>query len=239
MGDSQSRASQYTAANPTTAVAPAQAPRTHGRDQPDEPSITFTLCPSAQTVWQYVGPRTPWLASGKWLAHHPRSLGAGHLLGRLRDQLPVSTSSSIAQCWTNSLAKASWSCRVPAWITWAFAPSSVHLASAWFISPTQATGSSSSGCRLISPNQTPPWSSPHLTKPNISTSRQAATHQALAITLDREPPALRSTRNRPRTAVRQVASWTAAYHLQLTVAAVARPIRGSVGALGVLAAERS
>jgi hypothetical protein len=54
--------------------------------------------------------------------------------------------------------------------------------------------------------------------------------QALAITLDREPSALRSTRNRPRTAVRQGASWTAAYRLQLTVAAAARPIRGSVSA---------
>jgi hypothetical protein len=42
-----------------------------------------------------------------------------------------------------------------------------------------------------------------------------------------------------RTAVRQGASWTAAYHLQLTVAAVTRPVRSSVGALGVLAAERS
>jgi hypothetical protein len=39
--------------------------------------------------------------------------------------------------------------------------------------------------------------------------------------------------------VRQGASWTAAYHLQLTVAAVARAVRSSVGALGVLAAERS
>jgi hypothetical protein len=39
--------------------------------------------------------------------------------------------------------------------------------------------------------------------------------------------------------VRQGASWTAAYHLQLTVAAVARPGRSSVRALGVLAAERS
>jgi hypothetical protein len=39
--------------------------------------------------------------------------------------------------------------------------------------------------------------------------------------------------------VRQGASWTAAYHLQLTVAAVARPVRSGVGALGVLAAERS
>jgi hypothetical protein len=37
----------------------------------------------------------------------------------------------------------------------------------------------------------------------------------------------------------QGASWTAAYHLQLTVAAVARPVRGSVGAPGVLAAARS
>jgi hypothetical protein len=63
--------------------------------------------------------------------------------------------------------------------------------------------------------------------------------QALGITLDREPPALRSTRNRPRTAVHRGANWTAAYHLQLTVAAVARPVRGSVVPLGVLAAERS
>jgi hypothetical protein len=39
--------------------------------------------------------------------------------------------------------------------------------------------------------------------------------------------------------VRQGASWTAAYHRQLTVAAVARPVPCSVGALGVLAAERS
>jgi hypothetical protein len=39
--------------------------------------------------------------------------------------------------------------------------------------------------------------------------------------------------------VRQGASWTAAYHRQLRVAAVARPVRGSVGAFGVLAAERS
>ena len=59
------------------------------------------------------------------------------------------------------------------------------------------------------------------------------------ITLDREPFALRSTRNRLRTAVRRGASWTAAYRRQLTVAAVARPVRGGVGALGVLAAARS
>ena len=59
------------------------------------------------------------------------------------------------------------------------------------------------------------------------------------ITDEASPFALRSTRNRPRTAVRQGASWTAAYHLQLTVAAVARPVRSSVRALGVLAAERS
>jgi hypothetical protein len=39
--------------------------------------------------------------------------------------------------------------------------------------------------------------------------------------------------------VRRGASWTAASHRQLTVAAVARPVRGSVGALGVLAAARS
>jgi hypothetical protein len=40
-------------------------------------------------------------------------------------------------------------------------------------------------------------------------------------------------------AVRQGASWTAAYHRQLTVAAVARPVHSSVGAHGVVAAERS
>jgi hypothetical protein len=39
--------------------------------------------------------------------------------------------------------------------------------------------------------------------------------------------------------VRRGASWTAAYRRQLTVAAVARPVRGGVGAPGVLAAERS
>jgi hypothetical protein len=39
--------------------------------------------------------------------------------------------------------------------------------------------------------------------------------------------------------VRRGASWTAAYRRQLTVAAVARPVRDGVGALGVLAAERS
>jgi hypothetical protein len=39
--------------------------------------------------------------------------------------------------------------------------------------------------------------------------------------------------------VRQGASWTAASHLQLTVAAAARPIPSSVGAPGVLAGERS
>ena len=52
----------------------------------------------------------------------------------------------------------------------------------------------------------------------------------LAITLDRQPAALPSTRNRLRTAVRRGASWTAAYHRQLTVAAVARPVRDGVGA---------
>src|SRR5215218_1378023 len=51
--------------------------------------------------------------------------------------------------------------------------------------------------------------------------------------------ALLSTHNRLRKAVRRGASWTAAYHRQLTVAAVARPVRGGVGAPGVLAAERS
>jgi hypothetical protein len=39
--------------------------------------------------------------------------------------------------------------------------------------------------------------------------------------------------------VRRGASWTAAYHRQLTVAAVARPVRGSVGPSASLLAERS
>jgi hypothetical protein len=61
-----------------------------------------------------------------------------------------------------------------------------------------------------------------------------------AITDEASPFALRSTRNRPRTAVRRGASWTAAYHRQLTVAAVARLVGSSVvRALGVLAAARS
>jgi hypothetical protein len=51
--------------------------------------------------------------------------------------------------------------------------------------------------------------------------------------------ALYSPPNSLRTAVRRGASWTAAYRRQLTVAAVARPVRGGVGAPGVLAAERS
>jgi hypothetical protein len=85
-----------------------------------------------------------------------------------------------------------------------------------------------------------PATAPCLPRQRLSTdSVTRRPLQALAITLDREPPALRSTRNRLRTAVRQGASWTAAYHRQLTVAAVASPIRGRVGALGVLAAERS
>jgi hypothetical protein len=50
------------------------------------------------------------------------------------------------------------------------------------------------------------------------------------ITDEASPFAPRSTRNRPRTAVRRGASWTAAYRRQLTVAAVARPVRGGVGA---------
>jgi hypothetical protein len=62
---------------------------------------------------------------------------------------------------------------------------------------------------------------------------------APAITLEPMPLALLSTRNRLRTAVRRGASWTAAYRRQLTVAAVARPVRGGVGAPGVPAAERS
>jgi hypothetical protein len=73
-------------------------------------------------------------------------------------------------------------------------------------------------------------------RPHLLASSSEALHgfrtcrplPALAITLEPIPPALRSTRNHLRTAVRQGASWTAAYHLQLTVAAVAKPIRGSV-----------
>jgi hypothetical protein len=71
----------------------------------------------------------------------------------------------------------------------------------------------------------------------LATSQRSVS--APAITLEPMPLALPLTRNRLRRAVRQGASWTAAYHLQLTVAAVARPVRGSVGAPGVLAAERS
>jgi hypothetical protein len=82
-----------------------------------------------------------------------------------------------------------------------------------------------------------PASPPLSTHPHSPLCQQPA--HALAVTLDRHRPALPSTRNRPRTAVRQGASWTAAYHLQLTVAAVARPVPSSVGAPGVLAAERS
>ena len=67
---------------------------------------------------------------------------------------------------------------------------------------------------------------PFHSKPNPLDLRQPSS--ALVITLDREPLALRSTRNRPRRAVRRGASWTAAYHLQLTVVAVARPVRSSV-----------
>jgi hypothetical protein len=58
--------------------------------------------------------------------------------------------------------------------------------------------------------------------------REQPAHR-LGMTLDPAPPALRSTRDRPRTAVRRGASRTAAYHLQLTVAAaVARPVGSSV-----------
>ena len=71
----------------------------------------------------------------------------------------------------------------------------------------------------------------------LATSQRSVS--APAITLEPMPLALPLTRNRLRRAVCQGASWTAAYHLQLTVAAVARPVRGSVGAPGVLAAERS
>jgi hypothetical protein len=59
-------------------------------------------------------------------------------------------------------------------------------------------------------------------------SSRPADSSALPITLDRAPLALRSTRNRPRRALRRGASWTAAYHVQLTVAAVARPVRSSM-----------
>src|SRR5215211_7420990 len=69
--------------------------------------------------------------------------------------------------------------------------------------------------------------------------RPPAVLNSMRITDDASQFALRSTRNRPRRAVRRGASWTAAYHRQLTVAAVARPLRSSVAALGVLAVERS
>jgi hypothetical protein len=52
-------------------------------------------------------------------------------------------------------------------------------------------------------------------------------------------PSPRTIQIQHTTAVRRGASWTAAYRRQLTVAAVARPVRGGVGAPGVLAAERS
>jgi hypothetical protein len=72
-------------------------------------------------------------------------------------------------------------------------------------------------------------------RPHLLASSPEALHgfrtcrplQALAITLDREPLALRSTRNRLRTAVRQGASWTAAYHLPL-LSRGARPVPSSV-----------
>jgi hypothetical protein len=53
-------------------------------------------------------------------------------------------------------------------------------------------------------------------------------YDALAITDEASPLALLSTRNRPRRAVRRGASWTAAYHLQLPVTAMARPVGSSV-----------
>jgi hypothetical protein len=61
----------------------------------------------------------------------------------------------------------------------------------------------------------------------------------IAITDDSHEPALLSTRNRLRRAVRRGAGCTVDYHLQPTVAAVARPVRRSVVPLVVLAAERS
>jgi hypothetical protein len=54
------------------------------------------------------------------------------------------------------------------------------------------------------------------------------------MTLEPQPPALLSARNRLRRAMRRGASWTVAYHLQLTVAAVAGPVRGSVVPSGSL-----
>jgi hypothetical protein len=59
--------------------------------------------------------------------------------------------------------------------------------------------------------------------PLLHTLHAAAGHTP-AITLDGRPAALRLTRNHLRTAVRQGASWTAASHLQLTAAAVVRPV---------------
>jgi hypothetical protein len=78
-------------------------------------------------------------------------------------------------------------------------------------------------------------SCPALTKPTAVRSFHLLQQPSceLAITLDPQPLALLSTRNRPRTAVRQGASWPAAAHLQLTAAAVVRPV------LVVLCAELS
>jgi hypothetical protein len=56
---------------------------------------------------------------------------------------------------------------------------------------------------------------------SIAARRRLPPHTRDCITDEASPFALRSTRNRPRTAVRRGASWT--YHLQLTVAVVARP----------------
>jgi hypothetical protein len=72
-----------------------------------------------------------------------------------------------------------------------------------------------------------------------SVHRQHRPLPDIAITDGRLRRALRSTRNRPRRALRRGASWTAAYHVQLTVAAVARPVRSSMVPLVLLAAELS
>jgi hypothetical protein len=75
----------------------------------------------------------------------------------------------------------------------------------------------------------------------LHTHQRHVTTPTPHISASLRPIALHSYHPNPThtTAVRRGASWTAAYHLQLTVAAVARPIRSSVVPLGVLAAERS
>ena len=93
----------------------------------------------------------------------------------------------------------------------------------------------------LTPCSTPPstWTSAH-------DHPRKHLHQHFLTSLTPHPsasvvplPSPRTIQIQHTTAVRRGASWTAAYHLQLTVAAVAKPVRSSVRALGVLAAGRS